>query len=380
MAFAARISYGRGSVLPATLQFLVAMLACSLNERMQRKLDYTQEEVRILKEHFAAVTGKRRIILTDDQRRRLATKGKPLSPEERRDCCQLVKPGTILAWFRRLVAQRYDSSQSIKRGPGRPRKADEIRKLVIEIARANLNWGYTKIRDALRVGLKIEIGRTTVAAILNEAGIEPAPARENKRTWKQFMRSHWDTLYACDFFAVEALGIFGPVRYMVFFVIELRTRAVEIAGIRVDPDGEWMKQVARNLTDPMDGFLRNASYLIHDRDPLFTDAFRQILKSSNVKTVKIPAKSPNCNPHAERFVRSIKYECLNHFVFFGERHLRYVVGQYMRHYLRERFHQGLGGNLIDSTFSSANDNDSQAPIVCRSRLGGLLNYYVREAA
>jgi putative transposase len=380
MAFAARISYGRGSVLPATLQFLVAMLACSLNERMQRKLDYTQEEVRILKEHFAAVTGKRRIILTDDQRRRLATKGKPLSPEERRDCCQLVKPGTILAWFRRLVAQRYDSSQSRKRGPGRPRKADEIRKLVIEIARANLNWGYTKIRDALRVGLKIEIGRTTVAAILNEAGIEPAPEREKKRTWKQFMRSHWDTLYACDFFAVEALGIFGPVRYMVFFVIELRTRAVEIAGIRVDPDGEWMKQVARNLTDPMDGFLRNASYLIHDRDPLFTDAFRQILKSSNVKTVKIPAKSPNCNPHAEHFVRSIKYECLNHFVFFGERHLRYVVGQYMRHYLRERFHQGLGGNLIDSTFSSANDNDSQAPIVCRSRLGGLLNYYVREAA
>jgi putative transposase len=194
------------------------------------------------------------------------------------------------------------------------------------------------------------------------------------------MRSHWDTLHACDFFAVEALGIFGPVRYMVFFVIELRTRAVEIAGIRVDPDGEWMKQVARNLTDPMDGFLRNASYLINDRDPLFTDAFRQILKSSNVKTVKIPAKSPNCNPHAERFVRSIKDECLNHFVFFGERHLRYVVGQYMRHYLRERFHQGLGGNLIDSTFSSAKDNDSQAPIVCRSRLGGLLNYYVREAA
>jgi len=125
------------------------------------------------------------------------------------------------------------------------------------------------------------------------------------------MKMHWGSLCACDFFSVEVLGIAGTARYMVFFVIEIRSRAVEIAGIHVDPDGEWMKQVARNPTDPVDGFLRGAKYLIHDRDPLFTEAFTAILGSRGVKSVKIPAKSPNCNPHAERFVRTIKYECLN---------------------------------------------------------------------
>ncbi len=347
---------------------------------MQKKLDYAQEEVRILKEILASTTGRRRIPFADAQRRRLALKGKDLSSAERRDCCQVVKPATILAWFRRLVAQKYDSSQSRRRGPGRPRKADVIRKLVIEISLANVGWGYTKIRDVMRNGLGIDIGRTTIADILSEAGIEPAPEREKKRTWKQFMRSHWDSLYACDFFAVETLGVFGPVRYMVFFVMELRTRTVEIAGIRVNPDGEWMKQIARNLTDSFDGFLRNASYLIHDRDPLFTEAFRHTLASSGVKTAKIPARSPNCNPHAERFVKSIKYECLNHFVFFGERHLRYVITEYMSHYLTERYHQGLGGKLIVATTSSANDNEAAGEITCHSRLGGLLNYYRREAA
>jgi putative transposase len=263
---------------------------------------------------------------------------------------------------------------------GRPRKARNIRQLVIEMAQANLGWGYTKIRDALRTGLKIEIGRTTVANILAEAGIEPAPEREKKRSWKRFMEMHWESLCACDFFSVEVLGIAGTVRYMVFFVIEIRSRAVEIAGIHVDPDGEWMKQVARNLTDPVEGFLRDAKYLIHDRDPLFTEAFTAILGSRGVKSVKIPAKSPNCNPHAERFVRTIKYECLNNFVFFGERHLRYVVKEFVDHYQTERFHQGIGGQLIKGQSVSANDNGTTDQIVCRSRLGSLLNYYDREAA
>lgn len=129
-------------------------------------------------------------------------------------------------------------------------------------------------------GLGVEIGRTTVANILAEAGMEPAPERKKKRTWKQFMKAHWDSLCGCDFFAVEALGLTGTVRYMVFFVIVVKTRAVEIAGMRVDPDGEWMKQMARNLTDVVDGFLRKPTYLIHDRDPMFTEAFEAILGSA----------------------------------------------------------------------------------------------------
>jgi transposase len=231
-------------MLPLTLQFVIAMIASAINERMRRKLDYALEENRILKEPLRAATGTERIHFTPDQRRRLALAGKELTPKERRQCCQIVKPATILAWFRQLAARKYDSS---RRKTGRARKPRDIRKLVIEMALANEGWGYTKIRDALVQGLKIEIGRSTVADILKEAGIEPAPEREKKRTWKRFMKMHWDTLYACNFFGVEALGLFGTVRYMVFFVIQLKTRAVEIAGIRVDPDGEWMKQMARWL-------------------------------------------------------------------------------------------------------------------------------------
>ena len=363
-------------MLPATLQFLITMIACAINERMQRKLDYTQEEVRVLKEIVAALTGNGRLSFTADQRRRLAVAGKALSPAERKKCCRLVKPGTILGWFRKMAAWKYDSSES---KVGRPRKRKDIRKLVVEMALANLGWGYTKIRDALRTGLKIEIGRTTVADILAEEGIEPAPEREKKRTWKRFMKSHWDTLCACDFFSVEALGPFGTVRYLVFFVIELKSRAVEIAGIAVDPGEEWMKHVVRDLTDSVDGFLRGAKYLIHDRDPLFSKAFIGILKAGGVKSVKIPAQSPNCNPYAERFVKTIKYECLNHFVIFGERHLRHLIKEFVEHYMTERLHQGIGGQLIRNV-GPTNDNGADGKVACRARLGGLLNYYHREAA
>jgi hypothetical protein len=363
--------------LPLQLQFLVAMIAYAINERMARKMEYMVEENRVLKEALAAATGKERITFTAEQRRRLAVKGKALTPEERRTCCQIVKPETILVWFRSLAASKYDSSK--KRSPGRPRKPDEIRELVIRMATENPTWGYTKIRDAMRNGLKVMIGRTTVADILEAAGMVPAPERGKTRTWKKLIKIHLETLYACDFFSVEALGVFGTVRYMVFFVMEVKTRAVEIAGIRVDPNGEWMKQVARNLVDPVDGFLRRATHLIHDRDPLFCEDFTDVVESVGIESVKIPAGSPSCSPHAERFVRTVRDECLDHLVLFGERHLRLVIKEFVAHYLAERFHQGIGGRLIGPSAAIANDNGA-GPVECRSRLGGLLNFYHRVAA
>ena len=364
-------------MLPATLQFIIAMVAHAINERMARRVDYLHEEVRVLKEALAAATGTIRIDFTADQRRRLALKGKLLTAEERRACCQIVRPETILAWFRQLASDKYDSSDTRK--VGRPRKASEIRRLVVEMARDNPGWGYTRIRDAMR-GLKIEIGRTTVASILADAGVEPAPERNRKRTWAHLLKSHWETLYACDFFSVEVLGMFGTVRYMVFFVMCIKTRAVRIAGVRIAPDGDWMKQIARNLLDPVDGFLRNASHLIHDRDPVFTEAWTALLETGGVTCVPIPARSPNCNPHAERFVKSIRSECLDRFVIFGERHLRHLIREFAAHYHTERYHQGLGSQIIMPTPSPSNDNASLGAIGRRSRLGGLLNFYRREAA
>jgi transposase len=365
-------------MLPLTVQFMVSMLAYAINDRISKRVEYLHEEVRVLREVLADATGSTRIRFTPDQRRRLAIKGKALTPTEREVSCQIVRPATILAWFRQLAARTYDGSGH--RGtPGRPRKAADIRDLVVRIAEENLGWGYTKIRDALR-GLQVEIGRTTVATILAQAGLEPAPERRRKRTWRHFLTSHWTTLYACDFFAVETLGVVGCVRVMVFFVIELRTRAVHIAGLRVDPDAAWMQQVARHLLDPTDGFLRNATHLIHDRDPLFTAAWSTLLESEGVHCVPTPASSPNCNPHAERFVKSVRTECLDHFVIFGERHLRHLLREFAVHYNTERHHQGLGGRIIRPRVPPNNDNGPSGAIHRVSRLGGQLNFYRRAAA
>ena len=281
------------------------MIACSINERMQKALDYKSEEVLILKEVLQEVTKKKRIDFTEEQRARLALLGKALTAKERREYCEIVRPKTILDWFRRIYSQKYDSSKSPRR-KGRPLKPKEVRDLVIRLAEENLSWGYTKIRDVVNEGLQIDICRNTVANILHRAGIVPAPEREKKRTWRQFMRSHLHCLYACDFFTVEVLGIFGAVRYSVLFVIRIETREVHIAGIGHNPGGEWMKQVARNLTDPFDGFLLDARYLIHDADPLFTQDFKDLLKppgsaqGEGITCVQIPPKSPHCKLQSTR--------------------------------------------------------------------------------
>jgi transposase len=247
-------------VLPSALQFLIVMLACSINERMQKALDYKATEVVILKEILREVTKKKRIDFTEEQRARLALLGKALSAKERREHCEIAAPKTILDWFRRIYSAKYDSSKSPRR-KGRPPKPKEVRELVIQLAQENLSWGYTKIRDVVNKGLQIDICRNTVANILHKAGIVPAPERDKKRTWKQFIRSHWHCLYACDFFNVEVLGVFGAVRYSVFFVIRLETREVQIAGIRVNPNGDAISLVK----DRQPGFLRSAKRLSGER-------------------------------------------------------------------------------------------------------------------
>ena len=186
---------------------------------------------------------------------------------------------------------------------------------------------------------------------------------------------HWGAIAAADFFTVEVLTHAGLIRFLVFFVIDLKSRRVKIAGIAPEPDGQWVQQVARNLTDVDDGFLNGRRYLIHDRDPLFTEEFRRILRPGGVKTVKLPAQSPDLNAYAQRFVRSIREECLSQVIPLGERHLRWVIGEYVKHYHLERNHQGLGNELIEP-----NDVLERGRVVCRQRLGRLLRYYYRRAA
>ena len=166
------------------------------------------------------------------------------------------------------------------------------------------------------------------------------------------------------------------MRYLVLFVIDLKTRQVVVAGTSPSPDGHWAAQLARNLTDLEDGFLRGSRYLIHDRDPLITRAFEVTLESAGVQSIRLPSRSPNLNAYAERFVRSIKSECLAQVIPVGERHLRQAVTEYSKHYHSERNHQGLGDRPIDR---HAEDYSGCGPVECRERLGGLLRHYRRAA-
>jgi transposase InsO family protein len=316
--------------------------------------------------------GARRLRLSDAQRCRLAAKAKKIGRRGLFEIHTLVTPDTLLRWYRRLVAKKYDGSNV--RRVGRPRTAAEIEKLILRMARENAGWGYTRIRGALH-NLGHEIGRNTIKRILNENGIDPAPLR--KMAWNTFLRAHWGAIAATDFFSVEALTWRGLVRYFVLFAIDLKTRRVEIAGIAQQPEGEWMQQSARNLTDADEGFLNGAHYLIHDRDPLFTEAFRELLGSSGVQTLKLPARSPDLNAYAERFVRSVKSECLAQIIPLGERHLRTAVKEYMEHYHLERNHQGLANELIEERSDGL---DMNSAVECRERLGGVLKYYDRRAA
>ena len=302
--------------------------------------------------------GGRRLRFNDNQRRRLATKAKGLGRKILAEVATIVTPETLLAWHRKLIAQKYDGSG--KRGPGRPRTAGETENLVVRMAEENRDWGLRRIQGALS-NLGHEIARSTIAEILARHGIEPAPERSRKTTWKEFLSRHWELIAATDFFTVEVWTRRGLQRLMVLFFIDLSTRKVEIAGIAKVANGLWMSQIARNLTDAEQGILTGKGYLIHDRDPLFTAEFLNTITDAGVKSVKLPPQSPNLNAYAERFVRSIKESCLERMIFFGEESLRTAIQNFVSHYHSERNHQGLANRLI---------SPEPGPRVTRARSSG----------
>ena len=355
-------------MIPA-LHFLILLVAGWLQRRLEAQVEYLIAENAMYRQRLGA----RDLRLTDVQRRRLAIKAKAVGRKELARIATVATPDTILRWYRRLVAQKYDGSA--KRGPGRPRVRADIAQLIVRMASDDPRWGYTRIQGALK-HLDMRVGRSTVARVLEQHGLVPALERSKRTPWRSFLRAHWGAIAATDFFSVEVLTLQGLVRYFVLFVIDLKTRPVEVAGIVHQPHEAWMKQAARNLTDVFEGFLRGKWKIIHDRDPLFSAGFRATLGTA-VKTIKLPPESPNLNAYAERFVLSIKSECLNHVVPLGERHLRVLVTEYVSHYHLERPHQGLGNELPVARERSVAGNGS---LRRRQRLGGMLNHYERAAA
>ena len=345
---------------------VLSALAHWLNREQAAIIDFLREENRVLRDRL----GSKGLRFTDAERRRLAAKAKLLCRSVLRDIGSLVTPDTLLRWHRQLVAKKYDGSRG---KVGRPTVRPEIAALVVRMAKENPEWGYTRIQGAL-FNIGHEIARSTIARILANHGIEPVPRRG--MPWRTFLKSHWEVIAAADMFTVEIWVGRSLVRYHVLFGIELATRRVNIMGIVHEPYGTWIEQVARNATNGLSGFLLGKEYLIIDRDPRFTKEFRSILTAAGVEVLRTPPRSPNLNAFAERFVRSIKEECLSRMIFFSEKQLRTAVREYVEHYHKERNHQGLENRLIDPDAEAAS---GAGEVVRDSRLGGLLNHYRRAA-
>jgi putative transposase len=261
-------------------RFVLIAVAGWMNQRQLQIIHYLREENRVLREQL----GNHRLRFNDNQRRRLAAKAKGLGRKILAEIATLVTPETLLAWHRKLIAQKYDGSG--QRKPGRPGIAGEIEALVVRMAEENRDWGYRRILGALS-NLGYEIARSTIADILKRHGIEPAPERSRKMTWKEFLARHRELIVAADFFTVEVWTRRGLQRFIILFFIELSTRKVEIAGIASIANGLRMSQIGRNVTDAVDGILNGKRYLIHDRGPLFTAEFLSLVGTVGVQSVKL---------------------------------------------------------------------------------------------
>jgi transposase InsO family protein len=287
----------------------------------------------------------------------------------------IVTPDTILRWHRQLVAQKWDYSDR-RKSVGRPRIRQVIVDWILRFAKDNPSWGYDRIQGAL-ANIGYHISDQTVGNILKKHGIGPADDRKRQTTWKTFIKSHWDVLAAIDFTTIEVWTKSGLVTYYLLFVMELATRRVHLAACTRSLGDDFMKQVARNLTDPFDGFLKDKKYVLLDRDSNFSCAFRTVLKDAGVEPVRLPARSPDLNAHLERFHLSIKSECLSRMIFFGEKMLRNAISSYLVHYHRHRNHQGLDNRLI-APADEVGQTDGE--VRCQESLGGVLRYYYRDAA
>ena len=248
----------------------------------------------------------------------------------------------------------------------------EIQQLVVRMAEENPTWGYTRIQGALQV-VGHRVGRSTIARILKGHGLPPVPERPT--SWQTFLRAHWGAIAGADFFATEVWTTRGLVTYYTLFMIDLASRQVQVLGSTRHPDALFMHQITRAMVFADDGALAHHQVLICDRDAKWSRAVRDQLTDAGLRVVQTPYRAPNANAHAERFVRSIKEECLNRLVPLGERHFRQAVTEYVAHYHGERPHQGRGNHLLECRRRGR----TRGPIRCRPRLGGLLNYYARAA-
>jgi putative transposase len=279
----------------------------------------------------------------------------------------LVKPETVLRWHREAVRRRWTYR---RRRSGRPSISGDVRQLVLRLASENPSWGYRRI-DGELVGLGVSVAPSTVWEPLRGAGIEPAPRRAGP-SWREFLRQQAASVMACDFFTVDSAFL---RRYYVLFFIERSSRRVHLAGVTANPNGAWVTQQARNLVvaraDPSGPF----RFLVRDRDSKFSASFDEVFRAEGIRVIRAPARAPRAKAHAERWVRSMRQECLDWLVIFGRGHLERVLRSYVEHYNEHRPHRALGQRPPCGEGCPAPIRQAVHAVRRRDRLGGLLHEY-----
>ncbi len=348
----------------------MAYVTGMVNQQLLLQNEYLIAENRILRLHLPA-----RVRLTDPQQATLAAIGKRLGRQALAHVASVAKPETILAWYRKLIAQKFNGSK-YRAYPRRPTVSREITELIVRMARENSEWGYDRIAGALKT-LGHIVSDQTVGNVLRRLGIDPAPRRCQQMNWAHFVRTHMAVL-AGSTSSPSKCSPGGLATYYVLFFLHLETRRVTVAGTTQHPTEEWMVQMARNAVDVIDGTLLPVRYALHDRDTKFCSSFRTMLQSGGVQPILLPPRSPNLNAFAERWVRSIKHECFSKLILFGENSLRRAVTEFLRHYHFECNHQGKENMLLFPAPGSPPSHPNPA-VTCHTRLGGLLNFYQRAA-
>ena len=282
----------------------------------------------------------------------------------------LVSPKTLVRWQRELVRRKWNYR---RRRQGRPPIDPGVRDLVLRLGRENPRWGCVRIQGELRK-LGIRVGATTIRAILRAAGVGPSPRRDGP-SWSEFLRAHAQGIIACDFFTVETVWL--QTLYVLFW-IEHGSRRVRLAGVTANPDCAWVTQQARNLA--VEERLGSKRFLIHDRDAKFCGPFDAIFASEGMRVIETPLRAPRANAYAERWVRSVRRECLDQLLILGRRHLEHVLREYLAHYNAERPHRSLA--LAAPAREPPPPTDASAPVDIRRRdvLGGVIHEYYAVAA
>ena len=340
--------------------------------------EYLKSENRILKSKL-----KKRISFTDEERRTLVDAALAMGKDLMKDIVTIVKPETILAWQRRLERQKWDYSDRRKRNPGRPRIPANIEEIVCKMAREN-TWGYKRIQGELKK-LGIEISNTSVANILRRNDLPPSPERKGL-TWRDFLARHEEVFLCTDLFTKEVWTLRGLRTTFVSFVIHLQTRKVLLSQATFSPNSNWLKQQIRHLSWECEEQGVMPRFFLHDNDACFTVDFNLLLETFDVEAIRTPYKAPNVNAHAERYVLSVKNECLNHLLIFGLNRLQHVLDCYTLYFNKHRPNQGID-NRIPAEYNKTGKRQSGnkilnvtvSNIARKEFLGGLLKSYRRAA-